>query len=69
MPVQPVQLPSDFEEVAICRPFRGAVESERRRGSQAVKDNGLLNRRGVHAPPRVQIPPSPPVAELLAPFG
>ena len=31
-----------------------------RRGSQEVQDTGLLNRRGVHAPPRVRIPPSPP---------
>ena len=29
------------------------------RGSQVVQDTGLLNRRGVHAPPRVRISPSP----------
>jgi hypothetical protein len=39
-----------------------------RRGSQEVQDTGLLNRRGVHAPPRVRIPPSPqhaPVAQWI----
>ena len=66
---QSVQLPNDSAGVAVCRGSDGAVESGRRRGSQAVKDNGLLNRRGVHAPPRVQIPPSPPVAELLVRFS
>jgi hypothetical protein len=35
-----------------------------RRGSQEVQDTGLLNRRGVHAPPRVRIPPSPPLRTL-----
>ncbi len=59
---QSVQLPSDSAGVAVCWGLRRTVEFGRRRGSQAVKDNGLLNRRGVHAPPRVQIPPSPPVA-------
>ena len=31
-----------------------------------VQDTGLLNRRGVHAPPRVRIPPSPQPARLHA---
>ena len=39
------------------------------RGSQVVQDTGLLNRRGVHAPPRVRISPSPPQGTQNEPSG